>query len=402
MQRHHVRITRPFYMGATEVTRGQFYRFVESEGHRTESPGQGWIEVKSHFERGRQYTWLNPGFPQTDDHPVLEVSWNDAVAFCAWITRKEDVVYRFRRKPSGNTLAGPGPRRSALTETIPRQFRCSETLRIGRSWRDTLTGLSRIPRRWKKAIAAHDGYVYTAPVGKFRPNAFGLYDMLGNVSEYCSDWYAPDYYKESPIDNPTGPPRTSARIQRGGCWFSYPTASARRGLSSAAAGCRDGCRGVRELPQGRLRGGGRRRRRRNGGGTGGLPTGPARQRWAGSHCQPRSARVPGDIEPPSSPARRGNEYEGRVPASVQPQGQDRVESASQTAGQLGTSRAASSLDRGLHGQVISTRSVELTRTSISGISARINNGGNSGVFDASSASQHLLALRTILRSARRL
>ena len=83
MRRHHVRITRPFYMGATEVTRGQFRRFVESVGHRTESPGQGWIEERGHFERGPQYTWLNPGFPQTDDHPVVEVGWTDAVAFCS-------------------------------------------------------------------------------------------------------------------------------------------------------------------------------------------------------------------------------------------------------------------------------------------------------------------------------
>ena len=82
LPRHHVRITRPFYMGATEVTRGQFRRFVESEGHQTQSPGNILNVERVDFEDHPSSTWLNPGFAQTDDHPVVEIGWADAVAFC--------------------------------------------------------------------------------------------------------------------------------------------------------------------------------------------------------------------------------------------------------------------------------------------------------------------------------
>src|SRR5208282_6828768 len=91
---HRVRITRPFYLGVHEVTRGQFRRFVDDSGYQTEAEkdgkgGYGRNEEAKKFEQNPRYTWLNPGFEQTDLHPVVIVSWNDAVAFAKWLSQKE-------------------------------------------------------------------------------------------------------------------------------------------------------------------------------------------------------------------------------------------------------------------------------------------------------------------------
>ena len=94
-----MRITRPFYLGVTEVTRGQFRRFVDDAGYQTEAEkdgkgGCGWNEETKKFEQNPRYTWQNPGFEQTDEHPVVNVSWNDAQAFIGWLSRKEGKTYR--------------------------------------------------------------------------------------------------------------------------------------------------------------------------------------------------------------------------------------------------------------------------------------------------------------------
>ena len=98
--RHRVRITKPFFLGAHEVTVGQFRKFTESSGYKTEAEQDGtggWgynPEIGMCEGRRLQFNWQNPGFPQTDEHPVLNVTWNDAVAFCRWLSRTEGRTYR--------------------------------------------------------------------------------------------------------------------------------------------------------------------------------------------------------------------------------------------------------------------------------------------------------------------
>ena len=94
-----MRITRPFYLGKYEVTVGQFRRFVDDSGYQTEAEkdgkgGWGWNETANKFEQAPRYTWREAGFEQTDLHPVVNVSWNDAVAFAEWLGKKEGKTYR--------------------------------------------------------------------------------------------------------------------------------------------------------------------------------------------------------------------------------------------------------------------------------------------------------------------
>jgi formylglycine-generating enzyme required for sulfatase activity/serine/threonine protein kinase len=220
---HEVRITRPFYLGVTEVTRGRFRLFVEKEGYRTEAEkdgkgGQGWNEAKRKFEQNPRYAWQSPGFEQTDEHPVVNVSWNDAQAFLAWLSRKEGETYRLPTEAEWEYACRAG--------TTTRYF-CGDDPEGLAAVGNIADGTARAKySNWIPAIAARDGYVYTAPVGRFQANAFGLYDMHGNVSEWCWDWFDLDYYKRSPIDDPRGPeqaarpmyPGVGSRVIRGGSW----------------------------------------------------------------------------------------------------------------------------------------------------------------------------------------
>jgi formylglycine-generating enzyme required for sulfatase activity len=170
---HRVRITRPFYLGVYEVTRGQFRRFVDETGYQTQSERDG----------EEDYSWRKPGFDQSDDHPVVQVSWKDAVEFATWLSRKEGRTYRLPTEAEWEYAcrAGTTTRYSNGEDTI--------TLALMGNVADG-TLKERFPN-WGRVIKARDGFVNTAPVGRFRPNRFGLFDMHGNVYEWCSDWYDP-------------------------------------------------------------------------------------------------------------------------------------------------------------------------------------------------------------------
>ena len=219
---HRVRITRPFYLAATEVTRGQFRQIVARSGHHTEAEtdgkgGHGWNEAKATFEQDPKYTWVNPGFAQTDEHPVVNVSWNDAIAFCTKLSELEGLKrgdgYRLPTEAEWEYACRAGTTSRHESGDDP------ETLALVGNIADG-TAKAKYPT-WP-TIAARDGYVFTAPVGRFRSNRFGLYDMHGNVWEWCEDGYETDYDKESPGAHPLGPWQSASRVLRGGSWDSSP------------------------------------------------------------------------------------------------------------------------------------------------------------------------------------
>jgi len=215
---HRVRITRPFYLGVHEVTRGQFRRFVDDTGYQTDAEkggkeGWGWNETVNNFRQNPHYTWRDPGFEQTDEHPVVNVSWNDAVAFAEWLGKKEGKTYRLPTEAEWEYACRAG------TTT---RYLCGDDAEALAEVGNVADAADREKFGWKYAIAARDGFGFTSPVGRFRPNAWGLYDMHGNVSEWCRDWYGKDFYKVSPVDDPAGPLEAALRVFRGGSWNSAP------------------------------------------------------------------------------------------------------------------------------------------------------------------------------------
>ncbi len=178
---HKVRITRPFYLGATEVTVGQFRRVVETAGYKTdaEKDGKGgWsYEVAKHtFVQDPKYTWRNPGFAQTDEHPVVLVSWNDAVAYCNLLSDREGLKssdgYRLPTEAEWEYACRAGTTSRYVGGDDP------ETLALVGNIAD---GSGKAVFLDRATLAAQDGFLFTAPVGRFRPNAFDLYDMQGNA-----------------------------------------------------------------------------------------------------------------------------------------------------------------------------------------------------------------------------
>jgi formylglycine-generating enzyme required for sulfatase activity len=223
---HEVR-TSAFYLGVTEVTRGQFRQFVHETKHKTEAEkdgkgGHGWNEERNSLVQDPKYTWLNSGFAQTDEHPVVNVSWNDAVAFCEWLTRVEGRTYRLPTEAEWEYACRARTTTKYFSGDDPESLASVANVADG-------TAKTKYPN-WTWAIVARDGFVYTAPAAQFRPNAFGLYDMHGNVWEWCHDGYDAEYYKRSPKEDPSGPSEAALRVFRGGGWFCHP--------HSGYSGCR--------------------------------------------------------------------------------------------------------------------------------------------------------------------
>jgi formylglycine-generating enzyme required for sulfatase activity len=212
---HRVRMTRPFYLGMYEVTKGQFRKFVDDTGYKTDAEkgkgGFGYTGKKVAFPLAMRphFTWRDWGVDQSDESPVVNVSYTDAVAFCEWLSKKEGKPYRLPTEAEWEYACRAGTTSLYYNGDDP-----EDLTKIGNVG-DAATK-EKFPKL--KAVSSSDGWAFTAPVGQFRPNNFGVYDMIGNAFEWCADWYDKAYYGISPVADPTGPASGSYRVRRGGSW----------------------------------------------------------------------------------------------------------------------------------------------------------------------------------------
>ena len=234
---HPVVIGYAFGMGVYEVTVGEFREFVDATSRQI----TGCTVYDGAWHERADLGWSDVGYPQTATHPVACVSWRDALDYTSWLSHKTGQHYRLPSASEWEYAARAGseaPRPwSASTETACNSANVAD-----------LAAAQRYPG-WK-VHPCNDGYVYSAPVGSFAPNDFGLYDMLGNVFEWVADCWRADY-RGAPTDG--SPWLTGDCTQhdlRGGSWFTSPqyvSVSARNRFEAGYRSNSVGFRLVREI-----------------------------------------------------------------------------------------------------------------------------------------------------------
>jgi formylglycine-generating enzyme required for sulfatase activity len=217
-----------FDIDITTVTNEDFSRFVADTGYRTEAETWGFsavfhlaVDANPSDIMGtaggtpwwvgvRGADWAHPGGGRTtldglSDHPVVHVSWNDAIAYCAWADRRLPTEAEWEYAARGGVERAKYPWGS--DEVDDHHYRAN-----------IFQGV--FPTR----NTGEDGWLTTAPACSFEPNGYGLWQTVGNVWEWCADWFDPRYYSVAPSSDPRGPDRGHARVLRGGsylCHISY-------------------------------------------------------------------------------------------------------------------------------------------------------------------------------------
>jgi formylglycine-generating enzyme required for sulfatase activity len=210
---HTVMIMKPFAAGKREVTRDQFAAFAAASRYKVGD--RCWTFDGNTFEERSGRSYLNPGYEQDGTHPVVCVSWDDAQAYVAWLSMKTAKPYRMLSEAEWEYAARSGSAsRNSFGDVSEQQCKFANGA-------DETAKASGLPKDWKYATCK-DGYARTAPAGSFKPNAFGLYDMHGNVHEWCADAWHPNY-QGAPADGAAWlGADTSSSILRGGSWELSP------------------------------------------------------------------------------------------------------------------------------------------------------------------------------------
>jgi sulfatase modifying factor 1 len=219
---HEVTMGKAFYMGITAVTVDQFSAFVKDTGLKTDAENEGTsfgfeiTDGKLAMNTVSGGSWRNPSFDQKGNHPVVQVSWNDARAFCDWLSKKTGMRVDLPTEAQWEYSCRAGTRTAYPWGDNPDE---------GKGWancrdQSLKKKLPNVPSTWT-FFTWDDGFIYTSPVASFKPNGFGLYDMTGNTWQWCQDRYG-DYEK--------GAGASSLRVLRGGAWSGRPLA------------CRSACR----------------------------------------------------------------------------------------------------------------------------------------------------------------
>jgi formylglycine-generating enzyme required for sulfatase activity len=222
---HSVTIPQPFAISRCEITVSQFKQFIKDTGYQTtaekaDSDGKikGCNILNAETKTGEwksDRNWNNPGIDQNDQHPVVCVSWQDAQHYVNWLSQRTGALYRLPTEAEWEYAA------RANTQS-PRYYP-ADTQCIYANGADQ-KAINIIPQD-DTIASCEDGYVYTAPVASFTENAFGLFDMLGNVYEWTLDCYH-DNYRNAPYDSSAwleaDHDNCGQRVIRGGSWRSNP------------------------------------------------------------------------------------------------------------------------------------------------------------------------------------
>ena len=211
---HLVRVE-DFCIGAHEVTNREYLVFVKDTGGNFPE----WMNPNSkyHYQIGSDpfYKKLGPALYNLD-HPVVGVSWQDAIMYCAWLSLKGPDQYRLPTEAEWELAARGG------NNTIKYSWGNGAPL-AARGGNVGDEALKKVFPDWPVIWRAYnDNYAFTAPVGKFGANKLGVVDMTGNIAEWCSDWYEGSYYQKQVWDRPSGPAQGTEKVIRGGSWNDTP------------------------------------------------------------------------------------------------------------------------------------------------------------------------------------